>query len=205
MSVAEKVAKQILRIPRGRLFSTKEWQHLGSITAVQTALSRLARSGEIERVSRGVYTRPKTLANFPSVVVLPSAADQAKYWAKINGYTLVTQAEEAAYRLGLQTQMPMRAVFWSNGPSRRFKQGNDIVEVRHVVDSKLKWDGQPEGEIYRGLLVTVPLSFSYDDWLRICQRLSISKEQSKVILERILKISLPNGWREKLHEIGQGG
>ncbi|WP_108126750.1 DUF6088 family protein [Saccharospirillum mangrovi] len=203
MSVAEKVAKRVKRIPRGHLFSARECQQLGSLAAVQKALSRLAQSGEIERVSRGVYSRPKARKTASPIVVLPSAVTLAKYWAKMNGYTLVTQAEEAAFRLGLQTQMPMRAIFWSNGPSRRFKQGNDIVEVRHVVDSKLRWAGQPEGEIYRGLLVTEPFSISYDDWLRICGRLSINNERAKVFLQRILKISLPIGWREKLQGLDQ--
>ncbi|WP_158269323.1 DUF6088 family protein [Saccharospirillum sp. MSK14-1] len=73
---------------------------------INKALSRLVQSGEIERIERGIYARPKSLVMAPHVMVSTSAENLARYWAKLNGHVLVHQTDEAAYRLGLQLQAP---------------------------------------------------------------------------------------------------
>ena len=38
----------------------------------------------------------------------------------------------AANALGLTTQVPMRAVYLTSGPSRRLKLGAQMIEIRHA-------------------------------------------------------------------------
>lgn len=52
----------------------------------------------------------------------------------------------------MQTQAPVKRIYWSNGPTREFKVGNETVIVQHKSESKLKWLNRPEGELLRGLL-----------------------------------------------------
>ena len=68
---------------------------------MQKALSRLAQEGVVERVAKGIYVRPKTLASMPSIKITASAEQIAKKWAQQHGYTLVRQGIKSAYRLGL--------------------------------------------------------------------------------------------------------
>lgn len=201
MSTAEKVSQRIKRMRKGIPFSTRQWSDLGSASAVQKALSRLAQSGEIERVSKGIYVRPKTLSAAPSITLSPSATVLAKHWAKIRGYKLVPQGEEAAYRLGFQTQAPMKTVYWSNGPSRHFKQGNEVVIIKHTSESRLKWPGLPEGELYRSMLVTEPSSVPNKAWSQIFKRLEVPQGEVQSIFARLHKATLPRGWETKLQEI----
>ena len=115
MSVAIKVSSRVDRMRRGVPFSITGFYSLGSKVAVQKAMSRLVQEGVLERVAKGFYVRPKPLPSMPSIKTTASADQVAKVWAKEHGYKLVTQGQESAYRLGFQTQAPMKKVYWTNG------------------------------------------------------------------------------------------
>ena len=52
---------------------------------------------------------------------------------------------EAVRRLELSTQMPTRAVFYTNGPSRHLQVKGTSVELRHAAPRKLALAGRPAG------------------------------------------------------------
>ena len=118
MSSAEKVSARIQRMKRGVPFAISGFYSLGSRASVEKAMSRLAKAGVVSRVSKGFYVRPKPLKSIPSISVTTSAKQVAQAWAKEHGYKLVSQGEESAYRLGFQTQAPVKTILWSNGPTR---------------------------------------------------------------------------------------
>src|SRR5690606_23930529 len=108
MSVAMKVSSRVNRMKRGVPFPITGFYSLGSRTSVQKAMSRLAQQGGVQRVSKGFYVRPAPLPSMPSLKTTTSAEQVARAWAKEHGYKLVSQGQEAAYRLGFQTQAPMK-------------------------------------------------------------------------------------------------
>jgi hypothetical protein len=57
----------------------------------------------------------------------------------------------AANALGLTTQVPMRAVYLTSGPSRRLKLGAQMVEFRHAPIWQLIFPGRAAGEVVRAL------------------------------------------------------
>ena len=61
------------------------------------------------------------MASVPSIKLTASAEQVAKKWAQQNGYKLVRQGVDSAYRLGFQTQAPIKTVFWTNGVSGRLQ------------------------------------------------------------------------------------
>jgi hypothetical protein len=185
---------------RGVPFSISQFHELGSAASVQKALSRLAHEGLIERVAKGIYVRPKSLASMPSIKISASAEQIAKKWAQQNGYTLVRQGIESAYRLGLQTQAPVKTVFWSNGASRVFSVGNEIVEVRHVAESKLRWKSRPEGELLRSLTVTPANSVNLSGLKKAISRLKLSESESRTAIRKLKSTHLPEGWHAKLEQ-----
>lgn len=203
MSVAEKVSARVSRMKRGTPFSITGFYALGSQTAVQKALSRLAQEGVIERVSKGLYVRPKPIPSLPSVKRGANAEQIAKAWAKTHGYKLVVQGQEAAYRLGLQTQAPMKRVYWSNGPTREFRVGNQVVEVRHITEQKLRWARSPEGALFRGLLVTPPESIGVPELKTATQRLSLSPKEAQRVVRKLRSVPALHHWQAKLEQLEQ--
>ncbi len=56
-----------------------------------------------------------------------------------------------ANALGLTTQVPMRAVYLTSGPSRRLKLGAQMIELRHAPIWQLIFPGRATGEVVRAL------------------------------------------------------
>ncbi|MBT9586530.1 type IV toxin-antitoxin system AbiEi family antitoxin domain-containing protein [bacterium] len=125
MSVMEEIRRRVGQYPLGEPFSVSEMRTLGQRAAVDQALSRLARTGEIHRVARGFYARPKISPVLgPLSVSAPKVALAA---ARAQGAQLSISGAEAANRLGLSTQVPTQTVFWSDGPRRKIRVGNQTI------------------------------------------------------------------------------
>lgn len=107
----------------------KELLHLGSRAAVDQVLSRLVRRSILLRASRGIYVLP-VASRFGTRA--PSAVKMVEGLANQRGETIVSHGAAAANALGLTTQVPMRAVYLTSGPSRRLKLGAQMIEFRHA-------------------------------------------------------------------------
>ncbi|GAA3977877.1 hypothetical protein GCM10022278_38270 [Allohahella marinimesophila] len=187
---------------RGAPILIEQFRDLGSLTSVQKALSRLAQEGVVERVYRGIYARPAFVAGMSSIKVAASAQQIAKKWAQRYGYTIVSQGAESAYRLGFQTQAPMKIVLWSDGADKTFAVGNQVVEVRNVAESQLRWKSRPAGKFYRAISVTpansVKLNALKDALL---SRLNLDETQSLDVIRKLKSVPLPEGWHAKLERL----
>jgi hypothetical protein len=104
--------------------TAKELLHLGSRTAVDQLLSRLVQRGCLLRAGRGIYVRPIE-SRFGTRA--PSAVKMTEGLANQRGEIIVSHGAAAANALGLTTQVPMRAVYLTSGPSRRLKLGAQMV------------------------------------------------------------------------------
>jgi len=200
MSISEKVKAQVMSMKFHEPFPISYFYALGCRSSVQNAMNRLLKEEVVERVSKGFYARPKYLESLPSIKYTTSAEQLARAWAKKHGYLLVSQGFEASYNLGFQTQAPMRVVFWSNGPSRNFKIGNGIVEVRHITEKKLRWPNKPEGELLRGLLENPPNFTKPQTILEAFKRLSLSDKDAIKVLHKLMTTPLLKAWKPKLQE-----
>lgn len=188
---------------RGMPFSIETFYSLGSVTAVQKTMSRLAKEGRVVRVAKGIYSRPKPLASFPAINITAKAEDVAKIWAKTKRYKMVPQGLEAAYRLGMQTQAPIKSVYWTDGPTREFCVGNERVFLKHTVESKLLWANKPEGVFYRGLLSLSPEFTGLSSLNNAIKRLNINKEEARVILQKLSNNPMLRAWQPKLIQLLQ--
>lgn len=201
MSVSLLVNSRLSRMKRGTPFPIERFYSLGSVTAVQKVMSRLAKRGQVIRVAKGIYSRPKPLTHIPSLKIAAKAEDVATTWAKANHYRLVPQGLESAYRLGLQSQAPLQVIYWSSGPSRVFKVGNQEVQVKHTADFKLRWPNKPEGELLRGLMFASPKHTSEQQLRNAFNRLNISDEEKLLVVNKLLKNTYLSEWRQKLSNV----
>lgn len=149
--MSEVVAGKILEEAQARgaeLLTASELLHLGTRAAVDQALSRLTRRGELVRVSRGLYARP-VQGRFGQV--LPPTTKVAEAVAKRLGEPLVRHGAAAANRLGLTTQVPVREVYLTSGATQQIRVGRQRLELRHAPSWQLIFPRSAAGELLRAM------------------------------------------------------
>lgn len=147
-NLAQQVLAHAASVPEGASLSAKALLHLGSRAAVDQALSRLARSGDLPRAGRGVYVLP-VKGRFGTHA--PEIAKVVQQWASQRGETVVGNGAAAANALGLTTQVPVRQVFLTSGRSRKLRLGSQSVELQHAPPWQLLYRDQAAGDVIRSL------------------------------------------------------
>ncbi len=135
-------------LPEGVPVQAKALLHLANRAAVDQALSRLARQGRLLRVGRGAYVAP-VAGRFGSRP--PAVEKVVEGWASQRGETVVPHGGLSANRLGLSTQVPVRAVYLTDGATRKLKVGKQEVELRHAPRRMLALGRGEAGEAVRAL------------------------------------------------------
>ncbi len=147
-SLPRQVLQQAEESPEGTLLCPNTLLHLGSRAAVDQALSRLARKGELMRVCQGVYVRPIQTQFGPCPPSMEKVIDSlSSMW----GETIVPCGGALANSLGLTTQVPVRSVYLTSGRSRRLNFGKLVVELRHAPRWQLVAPYRPAGDAVRAL------------------------------------------------------
>ncbi len=128
--VIQQILKKIRRKGRGYVFTPKDFLNLGSRAAVDQAVARLARSGKIRRLRRGLYDYPRVS---PRLGVLSASPDGVAHaMARRTNGKLLPSGAQAANAFGLSTQVPARPVFITDGPTKRVQVGSQTVLLRHA-------------------------------------------------------------------------
>ena len=134
---------------RGSVFVPADFLDLGSREAVDLALHRLARKGTIRRLARGVYDFPK---EHPVLGLLsPSADAVAQALAGRDRTRLQPAGAYAANALGLSEQVPAKAVFLTDGPSRTVKIGPTTIQLRRTTPRNMAAAGRLSGLLIQAL------------------------------------------------------
>ena len=128
------ILEEINRVPSGTLIMTgklyrEKYASVMSEAAFAQAISRLYRSGEIERVSKGIYCRPKK-TRFGTV--LPSESEIVDLFTAGNngvvvGYGLYNE-------LGVTTQISKRRIAYSSISEEQLKQIGNVVIQRYELN-----------------------------------------------------------------------
>lgn len=148
MSTIESIRTAVRSRRPGTVISAASILGAGSREAVDQALGRLARSGELMRIARGKYVRPQSgrFGSYP-----PPATKVIKSLAKAQGKAIVESGAVSANRLGLTTQQPVRQVFMTTGKSGELKLGNNPILLRHVPAWQTMFANRPAGQALRAL------------------------------------------------------
>ena len=149
MNNITQVKEYLSKIPEGQAIATNDFRSFATTENIRQILGRLAKSGELRRVGRGVFVKPKHLPKIGEV--LPSLTEMAQKISQTTGETIVVQAAEAARQLQLTTQVPMQTIFYTNGNTRTLKLANQTVKLKHVNPSKLIAPGTISGLVISAL------------------------------------------------------
>ncbi len=148
-SIDSRILARIHGRGRGSVFVPSDFLDLGSREAVDLALHRLARKGTIRRLARGVYDFPK--AHPVLGLLAPSPDSVARALAGRDRTRLQPAGAYAANILGLSEQVPAKAVFLTDGPSRTVKIGPTTIQLRRTTPRNMEAAGRLSGLLMQAL------------------------------------------------------
>src|SRR6266566_8379022 len=148
-TIDSRILTAIRRSGRGSVFVPADFLDIGSREAIDITLHRLARKGTIRRLARGVYDFPK---EHPVLGLLwPSADAVARALAGRDRTRLQPAGAYAANILGLSEQVPAKAVFLTDGPSRTVKIGSTTIQLRRTTPRNMEAAGRLSGLVIQAL------------------------------------------------------
>ena len=142
-SVENIIIEIIKKDVKGSLFFTNDFIVYANSKAVSKALERLVVKGELKRVARGIYTRPKVSELVGEL--MPSTEEIAKAIAKRDKARIIPTGDYALNAIGLSTQVPMNAVFLTDGAARKISIGNRTIVFKKTAPKNLATIGKISG------------------------------------------------------------
>ena len=144
-----KIKRRIIGKGRGAVFTPADFLDLCSRDSVDQTLSRLTDQGVIRRLARGIYDYPKTSPRLGRLSPDPDAVAAAI--ARKDGRVVQVSPARAANMLGLTTQVPAKAVYLTDGPSRTKQIGAQTIIMRNAAARNLVGAGKPTGAVFQAL------------------------------------------------------
>lgn len=129
---------------RGSAFTSGDFLDLGSRAAVDKALSRLCAAKTIRRIKPGLFDYPRINEKLGGMLS-PDIDLVAKTVARKNGLRIQVTGAQAANLLGLTSQVPMKAIYLTDGPSKKIKLGNREISFRHIEPRRIRMSKSRSG------------------------------------------------------------
>ncbi len=150
LAVQGQILDRIRGTGRGKVFTSKDFLDLGSREAIDQALSRLARAGEIQRLGRGLYHFPQMNERL-GIPLSPDADEIAEALARQTGSRIAPSGAMAANRLGLSTQVPAKPVYLTDGRTRQVRVGSLVFVIRHAAPKELPLGSRISAMVFQAL------------------------------------------------------
>lgn len=148
-STPNRILARALASGRGSVFTPSDFLDLAERPTIDQALSRLASSGKLRRLARGLYDLPKLHPRLGPLS--PDPDDVARALARETSSKVQIAGARAAHLLGLTTQVPAQSNYLTDGPSRRVVLGKRVVDLRHASPKHLILPGSAAGTIVQAL------------------------------------------------------
>lgn len=120
-SIENIIYNSIKRRRNGAIFFASDFACVGSGQAVNKALERLTNSQRILRLSKGIYCKPRVDTELGLGVIYPTLEEIAEAIARRDRSRIMPTGDYALNRLGLSTQVPMNAVYYTDGTPRKIQ------------------------------------------------------------------------------------
>lgn len=127
--MTDRIMKRVRAKGRGWVFTPRHFVDFGTRGAVDMALSRLAKAGDIRRVGRGLYDYPRQHDKLGTLS--PDPDSLAAALATQSGDSLAPSGAAAANSLGISTQVPAKVSYATSGRSRTKRAGGRNLTLRH--------------------------------------------------------------------------
>jgi hypothetical protein len=142
-SLDTQISRRVQRSPAGTVFTPDTFATMGSRAAIDKALQRMVQRGELRRLSRGLYDKPRhdellgTL--WPSVqAIVKAVAGKDRIRTQPAGVY-------AANLLGLSEQVPAQVVLLTDGISRTVQAGPMKISFKRTTPRQMAAAGRLSG------------------------------------------------------------
>lgn len=149
-STENKVIERFKKAKRGTVFFTDDFLRFGTAKNISKTLERLVDKNEITRVSRGIYTRPEINKQL-GITLSPSTETIARAIARRDRARIIPTGQYALNVLGLSTQIPMNAVYLTDGAARKITIGKRTILFKKTTPRNLAAIGEISGMVIQGL------------------------------------------------------
>lgn len=127
------ISQRIEAAAPGTVFITSDLADVATVSAINMALSRMAAGGELRRIMRGVYEKPR-YSKLLGEPLAPDIKQVADAIARNYGWTITPAGETAMNLLGLSTQVPAAWEFVSDGPYKEYECGGVKMRFKHTAN-----------------------------------------------------------------------
>ncbi|MBF9052365.1 hypothetical protein GTA62_20440 [Roseobacter sp. HKCCD9010] len=160
-----------------KVWTPGDFADTGLRDAVDKALQRLAKSGELRRIERGLYDKPRLnkLTGKPSApdyrAVIEAVARRDKVRFVVDGMT-------AANTLGLTNAVPAKIEVLVDARLKPIEMGNQKIVFKHAAPSRLYWAGRP------GMYLVQALHWIHDTMQAKTERSKVDRTIRKLLNDR---------------------
>jgi hypothetical protein len=152
------------------VWTPADFLDLGGRDAVDKTLQRLAASGDLRRIDRGLYDRP-TLNSLTRQPNPPDPRSVIDAVARRDQIRVLVDGMTAANDLGLTDAVPAKIVVHADARLRPIRLGHLEITFRPTAASKLYWAGRPAMRIVQALHWLRDLLAGPEDDKQLRQRL----------------------------------
>ena len=150
-AMADRIMQRVSAHDGGEWVCTpKDFLDLGSRGAVDQALSRLVKAGQLRRAGHGLYDKPRisSVLNRPAPAELDAAIAAL---ARRDGVRVMLDGLVAANQLGLTNAVPAQVSYVTDGHSRTLEIDGRTVRFRHAGPRVMQWAGRPAAPVVQAL------------------------------------------------------
>jgi hypothetical protein len=137
------IARRVKAAARGTVFTPDSFATLGSRASIDKALQRLVARGELRRLSRGLYDKPRQDELLG--VLWPSVDAVVKAIAGSNRMRTQPAGAYAANLLGLSEQVPARVLLLTDSLSRTVQAGPMRITLKRTTPRQMAAAGRLSG------------------------------------------------------------
>jgi hypothetical protein len=148
-SVQEEILNKLEDVSKGKIVFPSDFMALGSDDAIRQALSRLTKEGKIIRLAQGIYLYPEK--DDVLGVLYPPIEEIAAAIARRDKARIIPTGVQALNRLGLSTQVPLKAVYLTDGAPRTIKVGKRTIAFRKTAPKMLAVKNETAGLVIAAL------------------------------------------------------
>lgn len=134
----------------GQVWVPTDFAQLGSRDAIDKALQRMVQAGELRRIERGLYDKPK-VNNLTKRPTTPDYRVVTEAIARRDHLRLLVDGMTAANDLGLTNAVPARVTIHTDTRRRAVQLDKLTIEFKQTAPSRLYWAGRPAMRVVQAL------------------------------------------------------
>lgn len=177
MNIKDKLLWKIREQKQGWAFSATDFVMDFKRGDIDVALSSLVETGDIRRVTRGIYDYPM----YSSILnrrIAPDINQVAQAFARKFNWEIYPDGNTALNYLGLSNQLVAKNIYLSDGPNRIYNIDNISIEFKHIAKKELSGDINTvlviqairaigEKQLTDEFIKSLSSKFSLDEWKKI--------------------------------------